>query len=177
MPTVYCTKCGVAKPADLEHFNPDRRKANGLNSWCRECNRAASRTRQAARRSDPAERPRLLDEKRRHAHSERGRARKRAFSQAENHRRRHAVFEWSLAQWRKCLADWDGCAYCGSASGPFEHDHYIPVSAPDCPGTVPWNIVPACRACSRSKGARRPEQWVQPDRLVAILRYLEGQRR
>lgn len=47
-----CTKCGEEKPS--EEFSPNRKKKNGLYSWCRECNREAVRVRnQERRRSDP----------------------------------------------------------------------------------------------------------------------------
>ena len=37
MTTQKCTKCKNELPATLEYFSPEKRKANGLNSWCRSC--------------------------------------------------------------------------------------------------------------------------------------------
>ena len=32
-----CTKCQIDKPETLEFFPPHNRKANGFDSWCRDC--------------------------------------------------------------------------------------------------------------------------------------------
>lgn len=37
MELLRCTKCGVKKPATLQEFPPNKRKRNGLDSWCRPC--------------------------------------------------------------------------------------------------------------------------------------------
>lgn len=71
----------------------------------------------------------------------------------ENHKRRskraEVPFAWTLAEWQRCLDAWaHRCAYCGAT--PVEQDHVIPLSSPVCPGTVPWNMVPACIRCNRS---------------------------
>lgn len=36
-PTKNCTHCGVEKLATAEYFCADKRKSNGLSSWCRSC--------------------------------------------------------------------------------------------------------------------------------------------
>lgn len=63
------------------------------------------------------------------------------------------------------------CAVCGCAlNGLFVTvalDHWIPVSSPDCPGTVPENIVPLCHArrggmggCNLSKSGKPAHTWL-----------------
>lgn len=37
MELLTCTRCSTEKPATREHFPVNRRKKNGLDSWCREC--------------------------------------------------------------------------------------------------------------------------------------------
>jgi hypothetical protein len=37
---LICTRCLEEKPATLEAFPPNRRKRNGMDSWCRECRSA-----------------------------------------------------------------------------------------------------------------------------------------
>jgi hypothetical protein len=37
MELLTCTKCGDAKPATAQEFPVNRRKRNGLDSWCRKC--------------------------------------------------------------------------------------------------------------------------------------------
>jgi 5-methylcytosine-specific restriction endonuclease McrA len=49
------------------------------------------------------------------------------------------------------------CVYCGTDKGPFEGDHYVPLSAGGS-----WdisNIVTACPPCNHAKGALMPETW------------------
>lgn len=47
------------------------------------------------------------------------------------------------------------CIYCGA--GALSWDHVVPRSRG---GTnEPANLVPACRPCNSSKGARTPEEW------------------
>lgn len=69
----------------------------------------------------------------------------------------------------------DVCAICGAAAD-FWHriawDHWIPLSHPACPGTVPDNILPLChsrkgagtlpgsRSCNNSKFKRDPVVWL-----------------
>ncbi len=68
--------------------------------------------------------------------------------------------------WEQCLAWWDRrCAYCGNPSGLFHEmiltaDHFIPLAAEGCPGTIPTNILPACLSCNASKCDRDPSEWL-----------------
>lgn len=164
MPLLRCTRCAREHPADTTYFAPNVRKKNGLDSWCRECNRIVSRERQRQRRADPNEHAKLLEEKRRYARSERGRTTKRLRSTIDNHRRRQRLlavdYLWTYDDWRAVKAWWDNCcAYCGTR-GRLTIDHYIPLAAPNCPGTVPWNIVPACQSCNSRKHSRDPRFWI-----------------
>ncbi|MEO8611219.1 MAG: HNH endonuclease signature motif containing protein [Chloroflexota bacterium] len=68
------------------------------------------------------------------------------------------------AEWRKAVDYWHGkCAYCGDAFGNDKKkktlDHYIPVSHPNCPGTVAKNCVPVCLSCNTAKGKKDAMDW------------------
>lgn len=175
-----CTRCFAEFPADLKHFPPFPRKANGLNSHCRQCERKRAREAQAKRRSDPVEKLRVLEEKRRHSNSAKGRETKRRQSETYNHRRRqrHLALPWLWTPelWEKCKADWcNRCAYCG-ATGEMTQDHFVPIMGANCPGTVPWNMVPACITCNTSKKHRPATDWCKDTiRLAAIVSYLQSQ--
>jgi hypothetical protein len=58
------------------------------------------------------------------------------------------------------------CAVCGNPEGLFwelADDHWIPVTSPQCPGTIPTNIVPLCHGqggCNNSKGSSNPHTWL-----------------
>ncbi len=91
-------------------------------------------------------------------------------------RARHYPDTWTLADSRFALAYWQGCcAVCGRAEGfwyTIALDHWIPLTDPACPGTVPGNLVPLCHAkkgipsalarpCNNHKGPAAPQTWLQ----------------
>lgn len=49
------------------------------------------------------------------------------------------------------------CIYCGSHGVALECDHVVPVAQGG--SNDDENLVTACRACNRAKGARTPQQW------------------
>lgn len=75
--------------------------------------------------------------------------------------------DFTTDDWRFAL-DYFGncCAVCGRRPGDdctLAMDHWQPLSGPDCPGTVPHNIVPLCHGqngCNNSKHDRQPEEWL-----------------
>jgi 5-methylcytosine-specific restriction endonuclease McrA len=66
----------------------------------------------------------------------------------------------TVQDWRNCL-DWFGCqcAVCGS-SKQLHADHWVPLNNPNCPGTIPTNIVPLCKSCNCSKQDTEPTEWL-----------------
>lgn len=71
------------------------------------------------------------------------------------------------ADWQTCLDYFGGaCAVCGRAPGLFYSlamDHWVPLSNPDCPGTVVENIVPLCHGwggCNNSKHSKDANAWL-----------------
>lgn len=55
------------------------------------------------------------------------------------------------------------CAYCGAQRDfwhTLEADHFVALSSPDSPGTVPSNMIPACKSCNSRKFNRDPEEFV-----------------
>lgn len=70
-------------------------------------------------------------------------------------------------EWNTCLGYFHyTCAVCGcqlrDLLGDVEPhaDHWIPLSHPDCTGTVAVNMVCLCNACNQNKHAKLPEQWL-----------------
>jgi hypothetical protein len=59
------------------------------------------------------------------------------------------------------------CAVCGNQQGllwTLSLDHWIPLSSPDCPGTVAWNILPLCNGqggCNNRKHDKLPGVWLR----------------
>ncbi len=69
-------------------------------------------------------------------------------------------WEFALTYWKGC------CAVCGRPPGLWHTlamDHWIPLANPDCPGTVPSNIIPLCHGvdgCNNSKRDKDPALWL-----------------
>lgn len=65
---------------------------------------------------------------------------------------------WEPEQWQLvCETAWGGaCAYCGDAI-PTTIDHVVPLSRDG--SHYPENLVPACKPCNSSKGAKLLSEW------------------
>jgi len=91
--------------------------------------------------------------------------------------------------WQYALDYWHGCcAVCERPPG-FWHkivmDHWIPISDPKCPGTIPSNIIPLCHGvggCNNNKHSQDPEDWITQrlgekagrKKLLRIKDYLQS---
>lgn len=74
---------------------------------------------------------------------------------------------FSAADWRRALDYFEHkCAVCGRPAGLWHKlsaDHWIPLSSPNCPGTVVTNIVPLCHGlggCNTSKQDKDAAEWL-----------------
>lgn len=93
--------------------------------------------------------------------------RARAYKTRRGARKQGLPDNFTSTDWQFALDYFKGCcAVCGRPPG-FWHilaaDHWIPLIDPDCPGTIPINIVPLCHGnggCNNRKNAQLPEQWV-----------------
>lgn len=72
------------------------------------------------------------------------------------------------------MAAWGACAYCGTATGPFQKDCVLPISRG---GRYTFeNVVPACRSCNASKCNDEVTGWLRRKRLderAFLLRHVE----
>jgi hypothetical protein len=114
-------------------------------------------------------------------------------SQRHRTRKRHLPLRFTVEDWRRCLEYFNHrCASCGRPQGLWHtlaQDHWIPLVSPDCPGTVPWNIIPLCHGdggCNNTKGGKDPLRWIQEtfeyskgqeitSRVEAYFRWLHDQ--
>jgi len=115
-----------------------------------------------------------------------------AKTRAENHRRRATKralpSQWSDVDVQRMLAYWGNrCAICEQRVEPnnafyyLAQDHWIPITSPECPGTVPCNMLPLCHSkignalgCNSAKHDADPIAWLHrlyPDdpKLVAKI--------
>lgn len=82
-------------------------------------------------------------------------------------RKRSLAVQFSSEDWECAVKYFDGrCAVCGRPPGLWHTlaaDHWIPLNSPDCPGTIPINIVPLCHGidgCNNSKHSKLPQEWL-----------------
>lgn len=66
------------------------------------------------------------------------------------------------------------CAYCGRSAPDGAVDHFIPRNRG---GTdLPWNLVPSCPVCNRSKADHAPVLWMKavgiPDSTISTLQTI-----
>ncbi len=102
-------------------------------------------SRAANRRRDP--------EQKREWDRQRDRVKKRVKDQRRKARKRGLLSTLTYAEWLEIIARYGGrCAYCGVSPIVLEQDHVVAVALGG-PHTAD-NIVPACRRCNASKGAR-----------------------
>ncbi len=83
-------------------------------------------------------------------------------------RKRDLPNTFTSQDWHVALDYWNyRCAICERPRGLWHTlaaDHWVPLTSPNCPGTLPTNIVPLCHGadgCNNSKGAKNPEVWLQ----------------
>jgi hypothetical protein len=104
-----------------------------------------------------------------------------------NRRARKLALPDSLTSddWQHAVGYFGGCcAACGRPPGLWHKlaaDHWVPITASNCPGTVAWNIVPLCHGtdgCNNSKKNRDATEWLitrfGPRKGRAILRTIES---
>ena len=73
-------------------------------------------------------------------------------------------------QWAALKLAWNGCAYCGAASGSLQRDCVMAISRGGR-YTVD-NVVPACASCNASKCNDEVTGWLRRKRLDELL-FLE----
>lgn len=85
-------------------------------------------------------------------------------------RKRSLPAYYTAKHWQAALQYFNHCcAVCGrqfnNLLGDFTAamDHWIPLSAKDCPGTTPDNIIPLCHGvggCNNSKSSKDAQKWL-----------------
>lgn len=188
-PTKRCSKCNHEYPATTEYFHKSSQSEDGLRGMCKVC-RCAYSSNYYQHHKDTAS---AYSREYRVNHPEQSRAyslawyyknSKQAVQSTRNWRQKTPGKQQTYKQTRRSRSlglpdnfshnDWEYalkyfngcCAVCGRPQGLWHtlaQDHWIPLSSPDCPGTVATNIVPLCHGvdgCNNSKGNKSPEQWL-----------------
>lgn len=144
----------LAKSREWREKNPERVKENGREYGKR--NRARIKIKQ--KEWEAANKDRLLIQRR---------PQKRLNESKRSARKAGLPASFAAEHWRQALEYFKGvCAVCGRPPGLWHTlamDHWIPLASPDCPGTIPENIIPLCHGdggCNNSKHSRQPEEWL-----------------
>lgn len=121
-----------------------------------------------------------------------GRIKRKANDERRRALKRQLPAEFTANDWNNALTYFhDCCAVCERPPGLWHTlamDHWIPLSSPECPGTIPTNIVPLCHGvdgCNNSKHNSDPHNWLIrkfgkskskkiEERIVTYLNWLKG---
>jgi hypothetical protein len=171
----YCKKCASLHNEQWRKDNPEKKHALGKayrkhhpekQSQWRKDNPEKVRAYEAVYRKRDPDRNKTKA-KRRREKPEQYRAAELAREHRRSARKRSLPAQFTSDDWRIALAYFGNtCAVCGRPRGLWHTlaaDHWIPLTNPNCPGTVPGNIVPLCHGqdgCNNIKGSRDPHEWL-----------------
>ena len=92
-----------------------------------------------------------------------GTTRRARYAQRRMRRMSRREHDLSDQQWKALVGAWGGCAYCGSADGPFQRDTVLAISRG---GRYTLdNVVPSCRSCNASKCNAEVTTWMRRKKL------------
>jgi len=170
-----CTRCGTIKPATTEFFYK-RGRGDELRSECKICRLQDDRSPQGKSRykkyysSAHGKKTRKLA-----AEKETYKSWARNWMQKRRTLKKLLPSTLTNEQWQATLLFFNNaCSYCGRKEEVLHQDHFIPLVANG--GFTADNIVPACGKCNRTKHARMPEKWCNPETYEKIAYYLSQQR-
>jgi hypothetical protein len=166
----FCPKCEEIKPNTDEYYYAS---STSLGSWCKRCENAKNRINSFGAYGK-AKAAGKIDYEKRRADSRDWKRRNRHKTRLEWHiyqsRKAELPANFKPIDWQRALNYFNGCcAVCDRQLNdllgdyPAQADHWIPMSNPDCPGTVPTNIVPLCGqrgGCNQLKGTKHPREWL-----------------
>jgi hypothetical protein len=82
-------------------------------------------------------------------------------------RRRSLPNSFTTTDWDRAVEYWAlACAVCERPRGlwhTLSQDHWVPLTHPNCPGTIATNMLPLCYGadgCNNSKGKKDPNDWL-----------------
>lgn len=184
-----CNRCNRDYPATTEYFAKRSNRASGLQSQCKQCDKIRNKKMRTENHKQILNAQRNWRTKNRVRHNtynrnwnrqntvhiqERLKANPeiyRVHTQQRLARKRGKPDAFSKADWLRCIKYFNyQCAACGRLADS-QHiiamDHWIPLSHPDCPGTIPTNIIPLCHSikggndgCNNAKSNRDAHEWL-----------------
>jgi 5-methylcytosine-specific restriction endonuclease McrA len=182
MGTKVCTKCGQELPATSECFYKNKRRPDGLQQYCKQCQKQYYDQNvvqiKKMHKKHYKKNSQIILEKNKQYY-EQNKDMMKIYNHQYRARKSELPCSYSLFQWFKTQEYFDGaCAYCGHHV-PLSQDHFVPVSKGG--GYVASNIIPACKRCNSSKSQEDYFYWYprQPfytqRRANKIATYLQSQ--
>lgn len=178
-----CPVCGGVFPATTEYFHASNTLSGGIYPECKKCKNAKRKPYTHKKGLKNSEYNREYLDKRRAKDPkafmqwrnkstrrwQKENPQKYAETQKRIYQRRAAAKKtFTDSDWFYALSYFDNCcAVCGrSATTKLKivADHWIPLSDPNCPGTVPTNIVPLCNGrggCNTLKTNKDAREWLE----------------
>lgn len=173
-----CSKCKKWYPATDEYFIIESRMSTGFTSQCRKCTNESSanyyyehpqkakQSRALYRENNPEKRKQMNKR-----WAENNPEKRRLNTIRYRTRKRNLKHSFTETDWIRALDYFNHCcAICGrqlnNLFGNFTvaKDHWIPMDSPNCPGTIPTNIVPLCHqenGCNNKKKNYEPTEWLE----------------
>lgn len=153
-----CTACLEIKPATIEYFYKRDKHWSKLQNYCKICTNStySDKYKEYRQQYRIDNKSTLIIQKHNY------RARKRNLPDTLTTEQVQSMLEYFN----------HSCAICGQPFDMFtkvEFDHWIPISSPDCTGTIATNIIPLCgnrhgfkgyTGCNQSKSNRDAETWL-----------------
>lgn len=102
------------------------------------------------------------------------RTRKAMYARRRKRRMDRVEHDLTRPQWDRLLAEWGGCAYCGTTGTPLQKDCIQAISRGG--RYTLGNVVPVCRSCNASKCNAEVTGWLRRKRLderAFLIRHLE----
>lgn len=189
-----CRQCGNIYPETLEYFTPNKECKGGINYLCRVCRRAymsevKKRPDQREKRKQwnrdytktPTGRKKNTDRCRKAAKTNPNIKVNRRVQRLKRVARKKGLPDTLTRQeWINCVKHFEHkCAVCERAftdTLKCHADHWIPLTSPDCPGTVVTNMLPLCggeSGCNLFKHNADPLVWLNsrysPSEVERIL--------
>lgn len=163
---------GCWQPATEIYFTKNIGTRDGFHTQCKACKRVSAqndRKNNAATIAKRTHRWRQANRKRtreyksawRRAHPVENRVQRHIANHRRLARSRSLPNTFTSADWDRVLQHFGACVYCGAVVDTYHADHFIPLSSPNCPGSVPQNMVCACPSCNVSKHNREPRAWLR----------------
>lgn len=179
----YQREYNQANAEQIQERKREYRKENA--EWIREYERNrreinANQIHEYIRRYRQANRTKILELVSKYRQTPKGKAVERTHGQRRRALKKSLPASFTDTDWQFALSFFGhACAVCGQGLMVLAHgDHWIPISSPDCPGTVPHNMVPLCSTCNISKRDRPPADWLierfGKRKGRAILRKIEA---